>query len=197
MIINIGHRLISKYILLSLLAVTGVASIESAASAPLGGQVTAGQANITQTQNKTDIHQGTAKAILDWRSFDVSADEHVEFHQPSADSITLNRINDTKPSLINGTVTANGHIMLLNQNGIVFGHDAIVDVGALTVTTADIKNNDFMTGDYKFHQRGHEDAAILNRGILSAKEHGLISLVAPQIQNDGIITAKLGKMENN
>ncbi|MBG79022.1 MAG: hypothetical protein CL570_08360 [Alphaproteobacteria bacterium] len=165
-----------------------------ATAAPQGGVVSAGQATISYNAAKTDIVQSSNKAIIDWQSFDISAGEHTQFHQPSSSSITLNRVHDSKASEINGKLTANGHVMVINQSGVVFGAGSQVDVGSLTVTSADIDNADFMGGTYDFKHQGDKDAAIINKGQISVKDAGLVNLVAPHVENDGVIVAKMGKI---
>lgn len=162
---------------------------------PEGGVVTSGSATITGSGNKVDIHQSSNKAVIDWRSFDIAPDEHTQFHQPSSSSMTLNRINSGSPTQILGKLTANGNIMILNGSGVLFGAGAQVDVNGLVATTAGISNNKFMKdGPLHFDQKGKSDAAIINNGTITAKEAGLVGLVAPNVSNNGLITAKLGKV---
>ncbi len=184
-----------KYLLLSSVAAVSIGMAEKAVAGPEGGVVSAGSATINQVGKKTDIHQQSNKAILDWRSFDIAGDEHVEFHQLSSKSISLNRINDTKASQIDGRLTANGHVMLINPNGVVFGQGAQVDVGSLTATTADIDNDQFMQGNLNFDKAGNQDGAIVNHGTITIKEAGLASFVAPTVENNGVINARLGKVQ--
>ncbi len=188
--------MISRSLLLTSAAVVALSvTPHTAMAAPEGGVVVGGSANISQSGTKTDIHQHSNKAILDWRSFDITSQEHVEFHQPSSSAMTLNRIRDTKPSQIDGKLTANGHVMLINPNGVVFGAESQVDVGSLTATTADIDNDDFMAGNLGFNKAGQLDGAIINRGSITVKEAGLVNLVAPRVENHGVIQAKLGKIQ--
>ncbi|MGN7437551.1 MAG: two-partner secretion domain-containing protein [Alcanivorax sp.] len=184
-----------KYLLLCSSAILSLGLVPQAHANPEGGSVAAGSARITQSAKITDIHQSSGKAIIDWTSFDVAGDEAVAFHQPDSSSIVLNRIHDHKASQIDGSITANGHVMLLNQNGVVLGAGSKVDVGSLTVSSADIDNDDFMAGRYDFNQAGKSDAAIINHGTITAKEAGLVSLVAPEVENNGVIIAKLGKVQ--
>ena len=116
----------------------------SAYANPQGGVVTAGQASISEAGKKLDIIQQSNKAVIDWRGFDIAPDEHTQFHQPSSSSITLNRVNSNSASQINGQLTANGNVVIVNQNGILFGQNAKVDVNGLVATTADIDNDKFM-----------------------------------------------------
>lgn len=161
---------------------------------PEGGQVAAGQATISSNGSITEIHQTTDRAVIDWRGFDIAPGEHTRFHQPSSAAFTLNRVKTMNPSHIDGRITANGRIAIVNPNGVYFGSGAQVDVGGLIATTADIRNDDFMNGRMTFDAPGAPGAKIINNGQITAGEAGLVGLVAPQVENTGVIEAKLGKV---
>ena len=162
---------------------------------PTDGTVTAGSATIASAGPVLNINQSTDKAIIDWRGFDIGSGETTAFHQPGSGSITLNRVNSTSASVINGNLTANGNIVIVNQNGILFGGGANVDVNGLVATTADIDNTRFMSDQtLHFDKPGNPNAAIINQGVITAKEAGLVGLVAPNVINEGIITARLGRV---
>lgn len=110
------------------------------------GFVTGGNATATITADTLRVQQTTDTAILNWQSFNVSADGKVIFQQPSSTSIALNRIFQDSPSQIFGTVTANGQIYLLNPNGIVFGSTARVNVGGLLASSLNISDDTFKAG---------------------------------------------------
>lgn len=162
---------------------------------PEGGTVTAGSASISATGTTLDIHQQTDRAVIDWRSFDIQPNEQTNFHQPSTGSVTLNRVGGNAPSAIMGKLTANGNVVVVNPNGVLFSSGAQVDVGGLVATTADIDNNAFMAGDTHFNKAGAPDAKVINEGTITAREAGLVGLVAPNVLNKGVITAKLGRVE--
>src|SRR5688572_13712123 len=109
---------------------------------PENGVVTSGAAAISQSGLNTTIHQSSNRAIIRWDKFNVAQPERVEFVQPSATSVTVNRIRDHDPSQIEGSIHANGRIVLINPNGIVFGAGAKVDVGGLVTTTSDLNDDD-------------------------------------------------------
>ena len=162
---------------------------------PQGGSVIAGQANIVQTTStRVDINQSSNKAIINWDSFSIGANEHTNFNQPSASSVTLNRVVGEDPSAILGRLTANGHLMLVNPNGVFFGKGAKVDVGSITATTSDIDNNNFMAGRYIFNKPGKPGAGIVNEGHISIAENGLAAFVSPFVRNDGVITGRLSRI---
>ncbi len=160
---------------------------------PEGGVVTAGQASIASGGNITVIQQGSDRAVIDWSRYNIHEGEVVHYAQPSVTAATLNRIHDANPSRIQGALTANGQVYLVNPNGMVFGEQARVDVGALVASTADIGTQPFMAGGaLSFNTPGKPDSAIINQGSISAKDAGLVAMVAPQVHNHGVITAKAG-----
>src|SRR5687767_8005791 len=99
---------------------------------PIGGKVSAGQATIAQANGSTTVvTQSSTRAAIDWQSFNVPAGSTVTFRQPSAASVALNRVPGGSPSSINGNLSANGQVWLINPSGVLFGKGAQVDVGAL------------------------------------------------------------------
>lgn len=163
---------------------------------PTGGNVVAGGATINDRGNGTlDINQSTGKAIINWKGFSIGANETVNFRQPGSNSITLNRVVGNDPSAIFGRLNANGTVVLVNPNGVLFGKGARVDVGGLIATTANINDKDFLAGKYKFDQASSKaNAMIVNEGTISIKDSGLAVLVAPAVRNSGVIEAKLGRV---
>jgi len=163
---------------------------------PQGGVVTQGAALIQQeSPTKLNIHQSSDRAIINWHSFSIGAPEWVNFQQPSSTSATLNRVTGNTPSSIAGKLTANGQIFLINPNGIAFLPTAQVDVAGLVASTLNIKDSDFMRWVWRFEQMpGKPPASVTNEGLITVKEAGFAALVAPAVQNSGVISARLGKV---
>ncbi len=163
---------------------------------PQGGSVVAGSASINQpSPTALNVVQTSNTAIINWQSFSIGAGNSVNFQQPSSSSVTLNRVLGNDPSAIFGTLTANGTVMLVNPNGVFFGPGSRVDVGGLVASTANIKDADFLAGKYLFGTpSANPDARIVNQGDISIKDAGLAALVAPQVQNNGVIRARLGRV---
>lgn len=160
---------------------------------PDDGQVVAGNAAIVNPNaDRTEIHQSTDKAIINWRDFSIGQGQSVEFFVPGSTSATLNRITGGNASQILGSLRSNGQLWIINPNGIMFGPNAQVNVAGFVASTLNITNQDFLNGNYSLSQQGSELAKIVNQGHLSAEPSGFIALVAPQIENSGIIDAKLG-----
>jgi filamentous hemagglutinin family protein len=161
---------------------------------PQDGVVSGGSATITSSGTQLSVHQNSNRAVIDWRSFDIAPNETTTFYQPSHSSVVLNRVNSADPSQILGNLNANGHVVIVNPNGVFFGAGSHVDVGSLTATSANISNQDFMAGRMNFTQPGSPTAKIINNGAITAADEGLVNLVAPGVENNGVITATLGKV---
>ncbi len=162
---------------------------------PVDGNVVAGGATITTSGNNLNINQTTNRAVIDWRSFDIAPNESTNFIQPDANSVALNRVTNGAASHIQGNLTANGKVILVNQSGILFDAGSKVDVGGLVATTGDIDNNAFMNGGMQFNKPGQANAEIVNAGTITVKDAGLVGLAAPTVKNSGVINAKLGKVQ--
>ncbi len=159
---------------------------------PTGGVVVAGTAAIGQTANTTTINQSTQRAAVNWQSFDVGSQQRVDFRQPSANAMTLNRVVGPDPSRIAGRIDANGQVVLVNQSGVTFFKGAQVNTNGLMVSAIGITNQNFMAGKMVFDQPGNPNARVENQGTITVREAGLAALVAPQVANSGVINAKLG-----
>ena len=162
---------------------------------PTEGIVSGGSATFTEGDKRLDIHQHSDRAVIDWRTFNISIDEVTQFHQPSSSASALNRVHDINPSRIAGQLSANGNIILVNPNGVFFSGSARVDVNGIVAATADIRTEDFMGGSNHFDITGNPNAAIINDGLITAKEAGLVGLVAPYVENNGIIQARMGRIQ--
>ena len=158
---------------------------------PTGGRVVAGQAAIAQSAAVMHITQSTPRAAIDWQTFNVGAQAQVHFVQPSAGSVTLNRVLDANPSQIFGRISAIGQVFFTNPNGVYFAPSASVDVGGLVATTHAIDNADFMAGNARL-TRNNATGSVVNDGSLRASLGGYIALLAPEVRNNGVIVAQLG-----
>lgn len=187
--VNYRRRLLARGVFLSLpLSLFGAAH-----AAPQGASIVAGDVNIAQQSMQTTINQHSDKAIINWQSFDIDANEAVQFVQPGAAAIALNRVTNGNPTTILGQLGANGRVFVINPNGVVFGSTAQIDVGGLLATTLDIDNQDFMAGRYEFNQDGAQ-GFVINQGEIKVADNGFAMLVAPGVSNEGVIVARMGEV---
>lgn len=154
-------------------------------ASPEGGDVVEGDATIEYDGDWTRVLTGEI-TIIDWLSFNIAQGETVEFIMPSEASRVLNRITSGVPTEIMGNLIGNGQVFIVNPSGVIFGQNAVVNVGALYAAAGNISNTDFMNGTYRFTDaRG----IVENRGYLGGD---LIALVGGRVANHGTISAPNG-----
>ncbi|MDD4964293.1 MAG: filamentous hemagglutinin N-terminal domain-containing protein [Gallionella sp.] len=187
-----------KLIAAALALMEGIFLTPLAMAGPVGGQVSAGAGTIAQTGVNTTITQSTQNLAINWQDFSIAANESVRFIQPSTMSVALNRVIGQNPSQILGSLSANGQVFVLNPNGVLFGSTAQVNVGGLVASTLNLSDADLMAGNYSFGTpspasgRGMGRGAVVNQGNLTAAPGGYIALLAPEVRNEGVISATLG-----
>jgi filamentous hemagglutinin family protein len=185
-----------RQVLLATSCLAATTQVGHAASTvlPSGFSVGAGAGSVSApTPTTRIIHQTTDKAVFNWSSFSISSGAAVGFQQPGAGSIALNRVGGAGASQINGSLRANGQVWLVNPNGVFFGAGSQVNVGGLLATTADIRNQDFLAGNYSFS--GATGAAIANQGEIRAASGGSVVLAGTHVANSGLIRADLGTVQ--
>ena len=155
---------------------------------PTGGTVTSGSAAITGSGSIMTVNQTTNKAVINWQSFSIGKGETVNFVQPGAGSVALNRVIGSDASAIYGSLNANGKVYLINPNGILFSSGAQVNVGGLVASTLNISDSDFVSGKYIFQKDGSA-GSVVNKGTITATNE--VVLIGPKVANEGIIAAKV------
>lgn len=175
-----------------LLAATVAACFGVAQANPTLPQVVAGQATFAQQGNVFSI-TNTPNTIINWQSFSVGRDEITRFIQQSSDSKVLNRITGQDPSQILGSLQSNGQVFLINPNGVLFGKDARIDVNGLVASSLQLSNSDFLAGKHNF--QGEAGAGkVVNQGSITTPQGGKVFLIAPTVENHGVISAPNGEI---
>lgn len=153
------------------------------------------------------IHQTQPRAILDWQQFNLERGQGVVFDQQgNASWSALNRIWDANPSTIAGSIRADGEIMLINRNGILFKDGAQLDTQSLFASTLDISNETFKNGLLSLPQGqaafawGGSAAQFRDSLIqifpgaeLVSKTNGRVVVLAPNVVNQGVIRTPEGQ----
>ena len=152
----------------------------------------AGAASIGQSGNTLTVTQTSQRAVVNWNSFDVGSSAKVEFKQPNAAASTLNRVTGASASMINGAVNANGQVIFVNPNGIVFGSGAEVNAAGVVATTMNIADSEYMSGSNTLKFKGNGQGQIVNQGKIKVNDlNGYIALMAPQVINEGVMIARM------
>ena len=166
-----------------------------------------GSASWALSGSKLTVNQTSTNAILNWMSFNISKDGTVQFVQPTSSSVALNEIYDSNPSQIFGALNANGRIFLINQNGIIFGAGAQVNVGGLVASSLPITSdaaanglthpeqgtNNVVGGPAFSGDLGDGQVTVQQGATLQAADGGQIFLFAPNVTNLGTIQTPDGQ----
>lgn len=165
---------------------------------PEQGKVVAGEGEIARPDEKTMvINQKTDRLALDWQKFNIAKDEKVHFDQNSKSAIALNRVVGDGRSIIDGSLSAKGHVFVINPNGVLFGKNSSVDVGGLVASTASVTDDDMRNfaqgkGDLGLQIAAGREASVINAGTIKA-EGGLVALHATTVENTGAIANEGGQ----
>lgn len=141
------------------------------------------------TGSHMEITQGSQRATINWLNFDIGSRASVNVKQLDSSSVLLSRVTGPTASRIEGQLSANGQVFLINPNGVLFGKGAQVNVGGLVASTLNIRDQDFLSGNYVFSGDG---GAITNQGKINAAPGGYLAFIAPNITNSGTISAPQG-----
>lgn len=176
---------------ISTLQAQSATSTVSASALPQAGSIGQGSATISANGAQMAIQQTTDKASINWQSFNIGSAASVNIAQPNASSVLLNRVVGNDPSQILGKLSANGQVILLNPNGILFGKDGSVTASAFTASTFGLSDNDFMAGYYKYSRNGSA-ASVVNQGTIQTTPGGFVALIGATVSNEGKIIAPQG-----
>jgi len=159
---------------------------------PTNPVVTSGSARVTASGNQMNVVEATPTASINWGSFSIGSAAAVNFQQPGASSVIVNRVADGNPSQIYGRLSANGMVFLVNPGGVLFAPGSRVDVGSIVVSTLPTTGTDLAGGRIVFE--GESAAGIASEGSIHAAGKGTIALIAAHISNDGTLEASGGNV---
>src|SRR3989338_3708612 len=163
---------------------------------PENPQVSSGEAQFNQVDDHTLNITASSQSIIEYGSFNIASHESVNFILPSIESFSLNRVVGNTPTEIYGALTANGNLILINTQGILFGPTSMVQVGGLIASTRDITNQDFLNRNYLFGSTDEtiQDtySSVINQGLIETRDQGFAVLIGSHVAHEGTITAPLG-----
>ncbi|MGV3468906.1 two-partner secretion domain-containing protein [Limnobacter sp.] len=165
-----------------------MAIASSAYANPTGMSVVAGQATAQTMGNLMQI-TNTPGAILNWQQFNIDVGQTTQFIQQNAASQVFNRVTGGDVSQILGTLQSNGQVFLINPAGVFFGQGAVVDTAGFLASTLAASDTDLLNGHLRFNDSTGTAGNIVNQGSLTTHSGGSIVLLAPSIENSGIIHA--------
>ncbi|BEP33579.1 hypothetical protein GmRootV59_05530 [Variovorax sp. V59] len=179
---------------------------------PQSGNVVFGNVSVAPngTAAMQRLNQSTMNAIVNWNAFSLAGGKTLDINQQmGAASVMLNRVVGTggviEQSVINGTLSANGHVFVVNPSGVLFGSTAQVNVGGLVASTLDISDSQIAKegsvvgkGSQLLFGGGLNDANSIARvtvqpgAVISVGEGGTLGLIGALVRNEGEINVARG-----
>lgn len=159
---------------------------------PKGGNVVEGSATIIEQGEQLVITQDSQNVQINFESFNIAETEQVQFIQPGSDAIAVNLVTGQQMSQLMGQLDANGQVFLINQNGIMVGNGAQVDVAGLLLSSQALSQQDIAQGQFVFsgNNSNQELVNISNQGQINARYY--VALISPVIDNAGHIEVSNG-----
>ena len=159
---------------------------------PVAPQVVSGSASF-KVAGKTLSITNSAGAVINWQGFSIAPDEVTRFLQSGAASSVLNRVTGGEASNILGRLLSNGRVFLINPNGVFIGGGAVVDVAGFVSSSLNLSDADFLAGKFRFTDQIGA-GRIVNQGTIQTPAGGQVYLVAPNVENHGVITSPTGEV---
>ena len=141
--------------------------------------------NITVSVNG----MSTTRAVIEWDTFSIGSDETTTFTLPTTDSAILNRVTGSLMTDIEGTLSSNGIVYLINENGIVLGDNAVLDVPSLLASTLYFSDSDFLGGG-NISMVDNTQESIVHSSVTHLD--GDIYLLGYQVTHEGFLTSDNG-----
>jgi filamentous hemagglutinin family protein len=155
-------------------------SLSSALPNPNATEVQMGTVSFESLSQELQITASDGAHIQYFEGLNITEGETVRFIQPSSEATVINEIMTEVPTQIDGNLFGNGKVVLLNLSGIIFGGNAVVDVGKLHA----IAGSDLL-GAPGYGLSG----AVENNGLIQAGE---VVLAGSSVANTGTILVENG-----
>ncbi|OBX83632.1 adhesin, partial [Haemophilus aegyptius] len=159
-----------------------------------GMKVVSGSASMSINGKNITI-TNSPDAIINWKQFNINQDELVSFVQENSNSAVFNHVTSDQISQLKGVLNSNGHVFLINPNGIVMGKDAVINAAAFTASTLNISDKDLKARNFNFEQaKDKAMAQIVNNGLISVSKNGSVNLIGGSVKNNGVIEVEDGNI---
>lgn len=153
---------------------------------PEGKKDVAGFAHVhvtgTHMQITTQNAPNAQHSATDWTSFSVAVGHSVRIQQPTAASMSINRVVAPNPSLLMGGVSSNGQVVLVNPYGITVGPGAVIDTARFTASTLGMSEADAAAGRLRFAADGVPGPLVVKEGAEVVARGGDVVLLARDVQ---------------
>jgi filamentous hemagglutinin family protein len=100
--------------------------------------------DVNVSTNTVTINQTSSRAVGYANNLSIRSGDTVNIVQGASGDLFVAKANarDGLPSAILGKLNANGNVMILDGNGVLFGKDAQINVGGIVASTGDVRNSE-------------------------------------------------------
>ncbi|MCC8164609.1 MAG: filamentous hemagglutinin N-terminal domain-containing protein, partial [Planctomycetes bacterium] len=191
---KLSSRILAVFLCLSLAFPSPVFSNDKAGTPT----VIHGGANFHRDGDNLTVVTGSDRTIITWDRFGVPGGSTTHYAQPGVNAATLNRVQGSLPSHIDGVLSSNGAVYVTNAHGVVVGANGVVRTdGGFVASTLDVADADFLGGGpngtaaMRFTHPGAGDGTVANHGVIESA-HGDVFLLGTRVTNSGRISAENG-----
>ncbi len=167
---------------------------QTGAAMPTAPNVAHGSATFSQNGGALTVTNSSG-AVINWNTFSIGSGESVRFVQPNASSSVMNRVLAADPSVLLGALQSNGKVFLINPAGITVGAGARIDVAGFVASTLALSDEDFLAGRLNFVAApGAAAVKVAGGAEIATPSGGQVYLIAPQVENAGLISTPQGEV---
>ena len=154
---------------------------------PQGGGFINQFGTVTNVGLPGELQQPSNRHIIDWTSLNLAQNETLNYFGQDGYRV-LNRVSGSGATQIDGMLNATtGHVYIVNEAGVIFGQNSIVNASSLHAAAASVADFDFLTGDSLTFNVGEWDGDVQFHGTLNGTDH--VSLIGSRVENTGTINA--------
>ncbi|MES2344453.1 MAG: filamentous hemagglutinin N-terminal domain-containing protein, partial [Chlamydiota bacterium] len=160
-------------------------------SNPTGPLITSGDVSVDFVDaHHLHVDSRSERSIITWDSFSIDAAESAYFHLPDSSSAVLNKVSSNLPSTLAGLLESNGHVYLLNPNGVLVTKEGVINTASFLASTLDVNNDFFLRGEDLLFA-GTSQESVINQGKITSWQ-GDVVLLGLVVRNEGEINAVNG-----
>jgi len=136
--------------------------------------------NVSNTANGADISIGSIggnnKGYINWNDFNIPFGQTGNFNFSGNNGVILNHVtgnNPTNTTAINGMLTSNGNVYVINPNGLTIGNTGVINAKGFVGTTYDLTPdtlNRINAGNYENLDFIPGSANIENYGTINIRD---------------------------
>lgn len=155
-----------------------------------------GEVEVRHEEKRLVVTQRSTAAKVDWETFRIGSGHAVTFEQPDQRAFIVNRVTGAAASRIDGALSANGRVYLINPNGITFGTTATVDASGLVAAAMKLSDEQMLGDASPVSLMASSRSTMINSGEIRIRNGGVATLVGDfYVEQGGVIEAPNGSVD--